>query len=981
MRTYFGYRTRIKLLRTMIVFAAVATYTALAIADSKYTFSFKATSTVFPLPTFISFGISLFIALIFLLVGSLVWYYARDRKVALLLCSFCYVSMMPFELETSALVDTSGRSWVTLLSHLSSTSVIFLLALLLLTFPKNFFPLSRLNTSTQTESSDKTFPPDGFFIRAYTTCIFPLFFLTLLYFLTVYFFPGIALPEWTNVGALLFDSFLLISSIVTVIISFRRSSKRERTQLRFFTIGTILAFLPFLLLTILPESIGIPAVNSQLTTLSIILLPLSLGYSILRYQLLVFDTYIRRTVRSLLGAISLAILVYIAIIVGDWGQTTHILTYITLASMIAIMAPFLWWMSQLITERILFRESLHYRQLLNEPIKLSDEMLSLNHVAQLITVATIQAVETPQVCLFIYSEESGCYHLAPDQTESQQDASRMALMQRLLSLSSLIVPIPSLPDAIELQTSVEVRLRVAHRPLLAYEAIRMHGDTPVGLERYLTSDAPDERGDLLFAPVRAQGKMIGFLVLGERGDQQSYAGPDFEIIELLLARFAPLLETARLQERSRRYTTMLNDLYQVNTISADEFQTLASVASAYAAVATTSLRVGVELWTCADSADKPKSGFYELHPLLTPEDGSHLISTPTFLLTTQEDSWTPLFFSGKDDYEQASRLLLASSLSTKPYGPFAWLPLRQKNGAPMGALVLTYQRPHQFLKDEVRLLEMFADQCATSLENTRITIELRAAYERQKELDLLKDQFIMTASHELRTPLTAVLGYLELLAQYYETLDKATSADFIAKAHRGCNELMLMVNNIMDANQMQFTIDKTKMESIALNEAITYIVEMLDGIAKRGRRAVSVAIPDNLFVKADTIRLHQIILNLLGNAFKYSPSGTPIEISSRVEGDIIWTSIRDYGAGIPKEEQLRLFERFVRLERDINSPERGTGLGLYISKRLVKAMGGDIYVESSGQEGEGSTFIFSLRNATVVQNENTQSSQSLSLPR
>ena len=971
MHMRLSFITHSKVVRILTIITAMTIFGVLATANTIDTFSQTSGSSSFTLPFTLSSGVSLFIALIFLLVGSLVWFYAQERKVALLLGTFCYVSMMPFELESASLIDTSGKSWLTLISHVSSLSAIFLLTLLLLTFPKNFFALAR--SVEQRPNNMSMFGINISFLYGYIALIFSLFFLIIAYFIFIYFAPIIILPLWVSACALLFESFLLFSCIVTVIISFQRSSKRERTQLRFFTIGTIFAFLPLLLLTILPETIRLPSINPQITTLSVVLLPVSLGYSILRYQLLVFDTYIRRTVRLLVGIIFLTILVYIAIIAGNWDA--HIFTYIVLASIVAILAPTFWWMAQLVTERILFRESLHYRQLINEPIKLIDETLSLDHAAQLITVAAIQALETPQVCLFTFSEESGCYHLAPGMEEGQQDASRQTLMRRLLSSSRLLVAIPSLPDAIELQTAVEERLRLARRPLLGYEAVRSPGETPVGLGRYFTSTAPDEHTHVLLAPIRAQGKMIGLLVLGERGDQQSFAGPDFEIIELLLARFAPLLETARLQDSSRRYTTMLNDLYQVNTIPADESQTLESVASAYASVAARSLQVGVEVWTCQGEA---KNERYEMHPLLLPENGSRLIATPTFSLTMQQKNWNALFFSGKDAFEHQAHVLLSSSLSTEPHSPFAWLPLKKKSGAPLGVLLLTYGRPHQFLKNEIQLLEMFAEQCAASLENTSITIELRAAYERQKELDLLKDQFIMTASHELRTPLTAVLGYLELLTQYHDMLDKATSADFIAKAHRGCNELMLMVNNIMDANQMQFTIDRTKMECIQLSEAVTYIVEMLDGIAKRGQRQVHVTIAEDLYVQADTIRLHQIVLNLLGNAFKYSPTTTPIDISASQEGDMIWTRIRDYGPGIPLEEQTRLFERFVRLERDMNSPERGTGLGLYICKRLVHAMGGNIWIESSGQEGEGSTFIFSLRNASTLPDENAQLPQSLS---
>ena len=129
----------------------------------------------------------------------------------------------------------------------------------------------------------------------------------------------------------------------------------------------------------------------------------------------------------------------------------------------------------------------------------------------------------------------------------------------------------------------------------------------------------------------------------------------------------------------------------------------------------------------------------------------------------------------------------------------------------LGVLALTYARPHVFSQQEKHVLEMFASQCAAALENTHITSQLRVAYERQKELDQLKDQFIITASHELRTPLTAVMGYLELLSEYAGTLSPELLSDFIAKAHRGCDELNLMVGNIMDASRVQIDAEKLRL--------------------------------------------------------------------------------------------------------------------------------------------------------------------------
>ncbi len=139
-----------------------------------------------------------------------------------------------------------------------------------------------------------------------------------------------------------------------------------------------------------------------------------------------------------------------------------------------------------------------------------------------------------------------------------------------------------------------------------------------------------------------------------------------------------------------------------------------------------------------------------------------------------------------------------------------------------------------------------------------------------------------------------------------------------------------------------------------------HIVEILEALLQREHRRVQVHVPSHIMVTADELRLHQVLLNLVGNAIKYSPTGTGVEISAAACGQEVTLRVRDFGLGVPAADQERLFERFVRLERDTNSPTRGAGLGLYISKRLIEAMGGRIWVESSGKPGEGSAFCFTL---------------------
>ena len=141
-------------------------------------------------------------------------------------------------------------------------------------------------------------------------------------------------------------------------------------------------------------------------------------------------------------------------------------------------------------------------------------------------------------------------------------------------------------------------------------------------------------------------------------------------------------------------------------------------------------------------------------------------------------------------------------------------------------------------------------------------------------------------------------------------------------------------------------------------------------------RPLHLHVPENLSVYADPDRLRQVLLNLLSNACKYSPPGSPIEVtayitvpepsprrwgrSTIVSAPRVRVAVRDHGQGVPPEQAGLLFQRFVRLERDIASNVTGTGLGLAICRAYIEAMGGRIWVESTGQSGDGSTFKFTL---------------------
>src|SRR6266702_2730726 len=257
------------------------------------------------------------------------------------------------------------------------------------------------------------------------------------------------------------------------------------------------------------------------------------------------------------------------------------------------------------------------------------------------------------------------------------------------------------------------------------------------------------------------------------------------------------------------------------------------------------------------------------------------------------------------------------------------------------------------------LLSNLDQQTAAARENARMYSELSAAYAKLSEMDQLKDAFLNTASHELRTPLTIVQGYLELLGEM-EDLSPELRRSFLNNARRACDELVLLQANIMDASRVEFDAATLQRVSIPLKETCTVVVDLFEPLILQQQRQVEVDIPADLMVLADETRLKQILRNLIANALRYSPHKTPICITARQEQDLVRVNVIDRGPGIPPDKHKVIFEKFVRLERDRLGITGGSGLGLFITRQLVEAMKGSITVESSGIEGEGAIFSFTL---------------------
>ncbi len=220
-----------------------------------------------------------------------------------------------------------------------------------------------------------------------------------------------------------------------------------------------------------------------------------------------------------------------------------------------------------------------------------------------------------------------------------------------------------------------------------------------------------------------------------------------------------------------------------------------------------------------------------------------------------------------------------------------------------------------------------------------------------------KDQFLSTMSHELRTPLNAVLGFSDLLAdERYGPLNDRQQR-YVAHIHTGGKHLLKLISDILDLSKIEAGRMELSREDVTVASAFTEVISALHPLAEKKSQTLLQQVEPHLHVNADAMRFKQVLMNLAGNAIKFTPESGRIELGARQVDEQVRVEVRDNGPGIPPDQQQRIFEAFVRLTQTGSATE-GTGLGLAITSRLVELHGSKLGIES--RPGEGTCFYFSL---------------------
>jgi signal transduction histidine kinase len=277
---------------------------------------------------------------------------------------------------------------------------------------------------------------------------------------------------------------------------------------------------------------------------------------------------------------------------------------------------------------------------------------------------------------------------------------------------------------------------------------------------------------------------------------------------------------------------------------------------------------------------------------------------------------------------------------------------------PIGVIAACRSTVRPFTDSQIALVTTFADQAVIAIENVRLFDEIQDKSRQLEEASQHKSQFLANMSHELRTPLNAILGYTELMADgaYGEPSEKMLG--ILKRLEANGRHLLGLINDVLDLSKIEAGQLVLELADYCVQDIAQTVRSTLEPLAADKRLAFTLELaPDLPPGHGDGRRLTQVLINLVGNAIKFTDAGE-VAIKAEANNGSFYVSVRDTGPGISAADQAKLFQEFQQADNAITRKKGGTGLGLAISKRIIEMHGGKIWVES--QPGQGSMFAFTL---------------------